>query len=270
MTGSAGSHARGPGGEGSHGEAAGSRNSNGSGGASTVASSAAAATFGCGSAAKAAATAAAGFAGSAPVAGAAAAKEAPAPLPPEELARHTLRLLDSDQDERITRNEFVESIVNIYQQRKSLALTLKDYEAILSKLGYIISGFVLFLLMFIWLWILGQDVMSLGISWVSFLIAFSFLFGSSAQNFCESCIFIFVTRAYDVADRVMFRDDMGNEVNVIVEKVNLLSTVFRRWDSQLLYLANQGMAKREIRNQRRSGPATHAMTVGTRKRSGAA
>jgi small-conductance mechanosensitive channel len=77
----------------------------------------------------------------------------------------------------------------------------------------------------------------------------------------QSCIFIFVTRAYDVGDRVYFKDELGAENNFVVQRINMLTTVFKRWDEQYTILPNQLLAKREIRNQRRSGNAVVVMPL---------
>ncbi|CAN0450595.1 unnamed protein product, partial [Laminaria digitata] len=68
-------------------------------------------------------------------------------------------------------------------------------------------------------------------------------------------------RAYDVGDPVYFVDDTGNEDWYIVTRINMLTTVFRRWDGQATLLANNIMAKKAIRNQWRSGPLLHHTTL---------
>jgi hypothetical protein len=54
-----------------------------------------------------------------------------------------------------------------------------------NQLGYVINALWGFIAIFIWLWIFDQNVISLGVTWVSFMVAFSFMFGSSASNFVE-------------------------------------------------------------------------------------
>ena len=50
-------------------------------------------------------------------------------------------------------------------------------------------------------------------------------------------------------------------VSVLFQRINMLSSVFRRWDEQYTVIPNQLLAKREIRNQRRSGNAVMVMTI---------
>ena len=59
------------------------------------------------------------------------------------------------------------------------------------------------------------------------LMSFSFAFAGTVQEFTGSCIFLFVKHPYDVGDRVEI-----NNVDLIVEHISLLYTVFRRVDSQ--------------------------------------
>jgi Mechanosensitive ion channel len=46
-----------------------------------------------------------------------------------------------------------------------------------------------------------------------------------------------------------------------IQRINMLTTVFKRWDEQYTILPNQQLAKREIRNQRRSGNAVVVMPL---------
>ncbi|CAN0366057.1 unnamed protein product, partial [Hapterophycus canaliculatus] len=90
---------------------------------------------------------------------------------------------------------------------------------------------------FVWLSIWGADVLSLSVTFASFLIAFSFLIGTEASNLMAAVLFIFVTRVYDVGDRVHIYDtsttNNGQPMNVTVSKVDLRTTAFKRWDEQV-------------------------------------
>jgi hypothetical protein len=60
------------------------------------------------------------------------------------------------------------------------------------QLGYVISLVWSFAGLFVALWIFDQNILGLGVTWVSVVVAFSFLFGSSATNFFE----VSATNAY--------------------------------------------------------------------------
>jgi small-conductance mechanosensitive channel len=58
------------------------------------------------------------------------------------------------------------------------------------------------------------------------VMSFSFAFAGTVQEFTGSCIFLFVKHPYDVEDRVEI-----NGVDLIVEHISLLYTIFRRVDT---------------------------------------
>ena len=63
------------------------------------------------------------------------------------------------------------------------------------------------------------------------------MIGTAASNLVTAVLFIFVSRLYDVGDRVHIYD--GSEtvgvqpMNVTVSKIDLRTTSFRRWDEQV-------------------------------------
>jgi hypothetical protein len=61
------------------------------------------------------------------------------------------------------------------------------------------------------------------------LLSLSFVFAVTTQEFLGSCIFLFVKHPYDVADRVDIVN-AGEKLNMIVDKISLLYTVFTRID----------------------------------------
>ncbi|CAM9507934.1 unnamed protein product, partial [Ectocarpus sp. 4 AP-2014] len=65
----------------------------------------------------------------------------------------------------VTRKEFADRTVDIFVQRRSLQLTLGDYEAILTKVGYLLSVVSAVVIFFVALRILGYDIGSLVLTW---------------------------------------------------------------------------------------------------------
>lgn len=59
------------------------------------------------------------------------------------------------------------------------------------------------------------------------LLSLSFVFAVTCQEFLGSCIFLFVKHPYDVGDRVYV-----NDVQLIVERISLLYTVFSRTNTK--------------------------------------
>lgn len=89
-------------------------------------------------------------------------------------------------------------------------------------------------------------MLSLSVTFASFLISISFMISESASEFMSSVIFIFVVRCYDVGDRVHIYDDpetgSARPTDVVVVKINLLVTVFKRWDEQVGVVPADGVA----------------------------
>ncbi|CAM9410579.1 unnamed protein product [Ectocarpus sp. 8 AP-2014] len=205
-------------------------------------------------------------------------KEADKPQEEELLTRETLcpmlehqvlemafKIFDLNNNGSITKAEMVLGVVDTFKDHRSLAHTLHDSEHIARKLGLIIFWLILFVLAFVWLSILGFDVLSLSVTFASFLIAFSFMIGTAASNLMSAVLFIFVSRLYDVGDRVHIYDDVqtaGVEpMNVVVVKVDLRTTSFRRWDEQIFYIPNHLLADKTIVNVQRTAHQWHEFYI---------
>jgi small-conductance mechanosensitive channel len=173
------------------------------------------------------------------------------PIISRPLALEIMRILDANSDESISRDEFARAFVRIYRERRSLTRSMKDYELVINKLGHIFALFMYLILLIICCLIFRLNVAQLAVTSIGLFVGFSFMFGSTATNLMESCIFIFITRAYDVGDRISFVEN-GEKLNCVVQQINLLSTIFINWDDQWFSVPNQAMARKQIYNQRRS------------------
>ena len=58
------------------------------------------------------------------------------------------------------------------------------------QLGYVINALWGLVAVFSWLYIFNLNVLSLGVTWLSFMVSFSFMFNTSAQSFVEVSAFI--------------------------------------------------------------------------------
>lgn len=84
------------------------------------------------------------------------------------------------------------------------------------------------------------------------LLSLSFVFAVTTQEFLGSCIFLFVKHPYDVADRVDIVA-AGEKLQLIVEKISLLYTVFTRIDKmQIVQVPNIQLNNLWIENVTRS------------------
>eukprot|EP00752_Nemacystus_decipiens_P002553 g2394.t1 len=182
-----------------------------------------------------------------------------------ELLDVAFKIFDLDGSGTVTKEEMVLGVVGTFKDHRSLAHTLQDSEHIARKLGLIIMWVILFILFFVWLSICGADVVSLSVTFASFLIAFSFMIGNAASNLTSAVLFIFVSRLYDVGDRVhIYNSSMtkgAEPTDVIVVKVDLMTTVFKRWDEQVFYMPNHLLATKTIVNIQRTAHQWHEFMI---------
>ncbi|KAK1399176.1 Mechanosensitive ion channel 10-like protein [Heracleum sosnowskyi] len=79
------------------------------------------------------------------------------------------------------------------------------------------------------------------------LVAAAFLFGNTCKTIFEAIIFVFVMHPFDVGDRCVI-----DGVQMIVEEMNILTTVFLRYDMEKIYYLNSVLATKPINNFYRS------------------
>nr|GEV56199.1 mechanosensitive ion channel protein 10-like [Tanacetum cinerariifolium] len=92
-------------------------------------------------------------------------------------------------------------MVNVYKERKYLALSLNETKTAIEELNNLISGLTLLLVVF--------------------------MFGTSAKTAYEAIIFMFIMHPFDVGDRCVV-----DGVQLVVEEVNILTTIFLRYDNE--------------------------------------
>lgn len=96
----------------------------------------------------------------------------------------------------------------------------------------------------------------------------SFFFKDVAKSTFESIIFLLIIHPFDIGDRVFIKlDTTDNKAggdctdNLLVVEMNLMSTVFERWDGVRIYVPNTVLATKPIYNIRRSGPTTDLLRM---------
>ena len=73
----------------------------------------------------------------------------------------------------------------VFQDRQNLAASLRDAKSIVKKLETVIGVAIHILFGFFYLLIFGVDVLKTWATFASFLIGFSFIFGTSIRTTCE-------------------------------------------------------------------------------------
>jgi small-conductance mechanosensitive channel len=98
----------------------------------------------------------------------------------------------------------------------------------------------------------------------STVLALSWLFSVTAQEFLQSVIFVFVKHPFDVGDRVSIYGNTGAKGlgdDYFVKEIALLYTEFKKMEGHVVQAPNSYLNTLFILNQRRSGALAEAVPV---------
>ncbi|VFQ82996.1 unnamed protein product [Cuscuta campestris] len=166
----------------------------------------------------------------------------------QEEAVQAMNLLGGSRDcRRIRKASLKNWVVNVFRERRALALTLDDTKTAVKKLHQMVTVLVAVIIFLISLVILGfvtgRDLMYIS----SQVVIVTFIFGNQCKNVFEAIIFLFVMHPFDVGDRCEV-----DGVEMVVEEMNILTTVFLRYDNLKVHFPNSTLAMRPIGNFYRS------------------
>ncbi|OMO88619.1 Mechanosensitive ion channel MscS [Corchorus capsularis] len=138
-------------------------------------------------------------------------------------------------------------LVNAFRDRKALALSLNDTKTAVDELHNMLNIVVAIVIAIIWLIILGIPVTHFLVFISSQLLLVVFIFGNTCKTVFEAIIFLFIMHPFDVGDRCEV-----DGVQMIVEEMNILTTVFIRSDGQKIIYPNSVLSTKPIGNFYRS------------------
>ncbi|CDP14934.1 unnamed protein product [Coffea canephora] len=148
---------------------------------------------------------------------------------------------------RITKSAFRNWVVRAYYERKYLAHSLNDTKTAVHQLHKLASAIVSVIIAVVFVLVMGLASTKV----VAFIITQLLLLGFTFQNMCktvfESIVFVFVVHPFDIGDRCVV-----DGVQMIVEEMNILSTVFLRYDNEKIYYPNSVLITKPISNFYRS------------------
>ncbi|KAK9287376.1 hypothetical protein L1049_015794 [Liquidambar formosana] len=166
----------------------------------------------------------------------------------EDEALKTLSLFEGASESRkISRSSLKNWVVNAFRERRALALTLNDTKTAVNKLHQMVNVVVGIIILVIWLLILGIATSKLLVFVSSQLLLVAFIFGNTLKTIFEALIFLFVIHPFDVGDRCEIEG-----VQLVVEEMNILTTVFLRYDNMRVIYPNSVLATKFISNYYRS------------------
>ncbi|KAI8637277.1 Mechanosensitive ion channel-domain-containing protein [Parasitella parasitica] len=171
-------------------------------------------------------------------------------------AKVAFDIFDRDGNGDITRREFRDTVVQIYRERKDIAISLRDTGQALGKIDYMLLAISLVALLLTSFAIFNVEVWHSLVPLGSILLALTFVFGNTAKNTFESILFLFVTHPYDAGDYVLVDGQF-----LLVHNMGVMGTSFVAGDGQLIYAPTTVLMTKLITNVRRSGSMGEAIKI---------
>ncbi|KAI9808994.1 MAG: hypothetical protein M1825_002283 [Sarcosagium campestre] len=182
----------------------------------------------------------------------------------DEEADAAFQMFDKDLNGDISMEELEAVCVEIGRERKSITASLKDLDSVVSKLDSVLFFIVGIITVLVLLSLLSVSAAGVLTSAGSTLLALSWLFAATAQEFLQSVIFVFVKHPFDVGDRVSIYGNTGSKGlgdDYLVKEISLLYTEFKKLEGQIVQAPNSYLNTLFILNMRRSGGLAEAVPV---------
>ncbi|KAF2750782.1 hypothetical protein M011DRAFT_464590 [Sporormia fimetaria CBS 119925] len=180
----------------------------------------------------------------------------------EEEAEAAFSMFDKDMNGDISMEELEAVCVEIGHERKSIIASLKDLDSVVSKLDDVFMFFVVIIALLVFISLISTSAAGVLTSLGSALLALSWLFSATAQEFLQSIIFVFVKHPFDVGDRVSIYGNTGKlglGDDYFVKEIALLYTEFKKMEGHVVQAPNSYLNTLFILNQRRSGALAEAV-----------
>ncbi|KAH8674697.1 Mechanosensitive ion channel-domain-containing protein [Tricladium varicosporioides] len=173
-------------------------------------------------------------------------------------------MFDKDLNGDISMEELEAVCVEIGRERKAITASLKDLDSVVSKLDDIFMFIVFVIVIIVFISIISTSASGVLSSLGGSVLALSWLFSATAQEFLQSCIFVFVKHPFDVGDRVTIYGNTGSQMkgdDYFVKEIALLYTEFKKMEGHVVQAPNSYLNTLFILNQRRSGGLAEAVPV---------
>jgi small-conductance mechanosensitive channel len=182
----------------------------------------------------------------------------------EEEADAAFSMFDKDMNGDISMEELEAVCVEIGRERKSITASLKDLDSVVSKLDDVFMFVVFVITILVFISLISTSAAGVLTSAGSAVLALSWLFSATAQEFLQSVIFVFVKHPFDVGDRVGIYGNtgaLGRGDDYFVKEIALLYTEFKKMEGHVVQAPNSYLNTLFILNQRRSGGLAEAVPV---------
>ena len=182
----------------------------------------------------------------------------------DEEAAAAFSMFDKDMNGDISMEELEAVCVEIGRERKSITASLKDLDSVVGKLDDVFMFIVAVITILVFISLISTSAAGVLTSAGSTVLALSWLFSATAQEFLQSCIFVFVKHPFDVGDRVTIYGNTGATLtgdDYFVKEIALLYTEFKKMEGHLVQAPNSYLNTLFILNQRRSGGLAEAVPI---------
>ncbi|KAI3411585.1 uncharacterized protein J3R85_017760 [Psidium guajava] len=156
-------------------------------------------------------------------------------------------LLEGSETGQIDIKSLANWVVKVYQGRKALIHIVTGTETAVRQLDKLVMGISIVITIIIWLFLVEIATTKALIVLSSQLVGAAFIFGNTCKTVFEAFIFVFVMHPFDVGDRCVI-----DGVQLMVEEMNILNTVFLKLDNEKIYYPNSVLATKPISNYHRS------------------
>ena len=165
----------------------------------------------------------------------------------KDITNVIMDVFDVEKTGHIDRDMMIDKVIDIYENRKNMQLTLGGSKTVLATLERMMLIALYLVLTFIILAIFKQNVLEMWLTLSSFILAFAFMFGNAIRECFEGVVFIFITHPYDVGDNILVN---GNRF--VVKNITILQTETVNWNGEVTYYRNQQFMSSTIVNMSRS------------------
>ncbi|OQE25996.1 hypothetical protein PENFLA_c007G11076 [Penicillium flavigenum] len=182
----------------------------------------------------------------------------------DEEAEAAFSIFDRDMNGDISKEELEGVCVDIGRERKSITASLKDLDSVISKLDQAFMFFVFIIVVIVFLTLISTSTAGVLTSAGSTILALSWMFSTTATEFLQSIIFVFVKHPFDVGDRVTIYGNSGASGlgdDYFVKEIALLYTEFKKMEGHIVQAPNSVLNNLFILNQRRTGALAEAVPI---------
>ncbi|KAK9904455.1 hypothetical protein M0R45_000680 [Rubus argutus] len=152
-------------------------------------------------------------------------------------------LIEGAETGRINRQALTDWVVKVYNARKGLIHSLTDTKKAVKQLDKLVTSILIVIGIVVWLLLVEIATTKVLVFLSSQIVLAAFIFGNTCKNIFEAVVFVFVMHPFHVGDRCVV-----DGVPLIVEEMNILTTVFSKLNKDKVYYPNSVLSTLPISN----------------------